>query len=81
MKISVLIAQCDGNCLLYILLPKLYILNITIYGRRTGAMAKLKIVEIVLLAASALITAAKAIIKFIGYLIKLKKETTEYACA
>ena len=44
-------------------------------------MEKLKIIEIVLLAASALITAAKAIIKFIGYLIKLKKESQEYAYA
>jgi hypothetical protein len=37
-------------------------------------MAKLKIVETVLIAASALITAAKSIIKFIGCIWKMKPE-------
>ena len=35
---------------------------------------KLKTVELILLAISAVITAAKAIIRFIGYLCKLKKK-------
>jgi len=37
-------------------------------------MAKLKIVELVLSAISSLIVAAKAVIRFIGYLGKLNQE-------
>jgi len=44
-------------------------------------MGKLKIIEIILLAVSALVTVAKSIVKFIGYVDKLKQESQEYACA
>ena len=40
-------------------------------------MAKIKIAEIALKAISALIMAALAIIKFIGYIVKMKPEQNE----
>jgi hypothetical protein len=42
-------------------------------------MGKLKIAEMVLLAISALVTVAKGVIKFIEYIIKLRKKTAS-AC-
>ena len=44
-------------------------------------MTKLKIVELVLVAASALINAARLAVKFISYLGKLLKQRQGYAAA
>ena len=41
------------------------------------ALAKLKLAETVLLAASALIVAMRSLVKFIVYIIKLKTKTAE----
>jgi hypothetical protein len=44
-------------------------------------MSKLKIIEIVVLAATALLAAVKAIIKFIGYYGKLRKSKNKTCLA
>jgi len=50
-----------------------------IRGREEGAVSKLKLVEIVVLAATALLTAARSVIKFLEYMGKLKAKRAECA--
>jgi len=50
-------------------------------GRGHGAMSKLKIVEIVIMAGSALLSAVRYVIKFIDYIIKLRHNKAEASAA
>ena len=69
------------TCQSYTALPRLYILLMykDIRGREEGAVSKLKLVEIVVLAATALLTAARSVIKFLEYMGKLKAKRAECA--